>query len=62
MCAGHRAAELQPHDGSELLGSSCSRARRRYAIASLYATRRAVFVSVGNVVRRRAVTSRAPDF
>jgi hypothetical protein len=30
--------------------------------ASVYAGRRAVFVSAGNVVRHRAVSSRAPDF
>jgi hypothetical protein len=30
--------------------------------ASVYASRRAVFVSAWNIVRRRAVTSRTPDF
>jgi hypothetical protein len=63
LCAGRRAAVLPPRDGSELLGSSCPRARRRHAMSLCVRRPSCRVCSVaGDVARRHAASSRAPGF
>jgi hypothetical protein len=63
LCAGRRAAVLPPRDGSELLGTSCPRDRRRRAMNLCVRRPSCCACSVAeDVVRRCAASRRAPGF